>query len=58
MSQLAPHAEEQQGVLDLGALGGDPHGGAVDEARRDAVERAVDSVRAKFGTRPSPRPPS
>jgi DNA polymerase-4 len=46
VSQLAPPSDEAQGVLDLGLEGDDP---SVPDERRDAVERAVDSVRERFG---------
>jgi DNA polymerase-4 len=47
VSQLAPPAADAQGVLDLGLDGTDDT--TVPDERRDAVERAVDSVRARFG---------
>ncbi len=52
VSQLEPRRDEEQGVLDLGLSAGSSDNGShrVDPQRREAVERAVDSVRAKFGT--------
>ena len=47
VSQLAPHTYDAQGVLDLGIA--DERSVVDDSPRREAVERAVDSVRARFG---------
>jgi DNA polymerase-4 len=53
VSQLAPRSDEAQGVLDLGLDADSSTNGAdryANEERREAVERAVDSVRARFGS--------
>jgi DNA polymerase-4 len=47
VSQLASYTSDAQGVLDLGLA--EDESAAVGGARREAVERAVDSVRARFG---------
>ncbi len=48
VSQLGPRSDDTQGVLDLG-LADDPNTFDAGDPRRHAVERAVDSVRARFG---------
>jgi DNA polymerase-4 len=48
VSQLAAHTDDAQGVLDLGLADAEASA-ATGGARREAVERAVDSVRARFG---------
>ncbi len=47
VSQLGAPAAQEQGVLDLGTVA--EADTALAATRRDAVERAVDSVRARFG---------